>query len=85
MPVDSGNIPAEYFGAVSTSGHQAGAFSLREERDERRINLVLTMAVVAVSVAAAAGAQSEKAMHQPSKGDTMSMTYTGCVESVKDT
>jgi hypothetical protein len=35
-----------------------------------------------MSVTAAVGAQSAKAMHQPSKGDAMSMTYTGCVESV---
>jgi hypothetical protein len=47
-----------------------------------RTNWVLTTAVVAMSVTAAVGAQSAKAMHQPSKGDTMSMTYTGCVESV---
>jgi hypothetical protein len=46
-----------------------------------RTNWVLTTAL-AVSVTAAAGAQSAKAMHQPSKGDAMSMTYTGCVESV---
>ena len=49
-----------------------------------RMNRVLTTAVVAMSVTAAAGAQSAKAMHQPSKGDTMSMTYTGCVESVNN-
>ena len=47
-----------------------------------RMNWVLGTAVVAMSVTAAVGAQSAKAMHQPSKGDTMSMTYTGCVESV---
>src|SRR5262245_58706939 len=47
-----------------------------------RTNEVLTMAVVVMSVAAAVGAQSAKAIHQPSKGDTMSMTYTGCVQSV---
>src|SRR3954454_12238427 len=38
--------------------------------------------VVAVSVTAAVGAPSAKAMGKPSKGATMSMTYTGCVESV---
>jgi len=45
-------------------------------------NEVLTTAVVVMSVAAAVGAQSAKAMHQTSKGDTVSMTYTGCVQSV---
>ena len=40
------------------------------------------MALVAMSVTAAVGAQSEKAMGTPSNGDMMSMTYTGCVESV---
>jgi hypothetical protein len=38
--------------------------------------------VVAMSVTAAVAAQSAKAMGKPSKGGTMSMTYTGCVESV---
>lgn len=47
-----------------------------------RMNWVLSTAVVAMSVTATVGAQSAKAMHQPSKDDTMSMTYTGCVESV---
>ena len=47
-----------------------------------RTNWVLTTAVVAMSVTAAVSAQSAKAMHQPSKGDTMKMTYTGCVETV---
>ena len=47
-----------------------------------RTNWVLTTALIAMSVTAAVGAQSAKAMHQPSKGDAMSMTYTGCVESV---
>ena len=47
-----------------------------------RMNWVLGTAVVAMSVTAAVGAQSAKAKHQPSKADTMSMTYTGCVESV---
>jgi len=47
-----------------------------------RTNRVLTTALMAMSVTAAVGAQSAKAMHQPSKGDAMSMTYTGCVESV---
>ena len=46
-----------------------------------KTNWVLT-AVVAVSLTAAARAQSAKAMHQPSKDGTMSMTYTGCLESV---
>jgi len=47
-----------------------------------RTNWILSTAVVAMSVTAAVGAQSAKAMGKPSKGDTMSMTYTGCVESV---
>ena len=47
-----------------------------------RTKRVLTTAVVAMSVTAAVGAQSATAMHQPSKGDAMSTTYTGCVESV---
>ena len=47
-----------------------------------RTRWVPTMAVMALSVTAAVAAQSAKAMHQPSKGDAMSMTYTGCVESV---
>jgi hypothetical protein len=38
--------------------------------------------VVAMSVTAAVGAQSAKAVDKPSKDGTMSMTYTGCVESV---
>ena len=46
-----------------------------------RTNWVLTSAV-AMSVTAAVGAQSPEAMHQPSKGDAMSTTYTGCVQSV---
>ena len=47
-----------------------------------RTNSILSTAVVAMSVTAAVGAQSTKAIGKPSKGDTMSMTYTGCVESV---
>jgi hypothetical protein len=47
-----------------------------------RANWILTTAAVAMSVTAAAGAQSAKAMHQPSKDDTMRMTYTGCVTPV---
>ena len=47
-----------------------------------RTNWILTTAVVALSVTAAVGAQSGKAMGKPSKGDAMSTTYTGCVESV---
>ena len=47
-----------------------------------RANWILTAAVVAMSVTAAVDAQSAKAMGKPSKGDTMSTTYTGCVESV---
>lgn len=47
-----------------------------------RTNWILSTAVVAMSVTAAVGAQSANAMGRPSKGDTMSMTYTGCVQSV---
>jgi len=47
-----------------------------------RTNWVLATAVVAITVAAAVGAQSASTMQQPAKGETMSMTYTGCVESV---
>jgi hypothetical protein len=47
-----------------------------------RTNWILSTAAVAMSVTAAVGAQSAKTMGKPSKGDTMSMTYTGCVESV---
>jgi hypothetical protein len=35
-----------------------------------------------MSVTAAVGAQSTRAAGKPSKGDAMTMTYTGCVESV---
>lgn len=47
-----------------------------------RTNWVLTTAVVAMSATASVGAQSGKPTNQPSKGDAMTMTYTGCVESV---
>ena len=47
-----------------------------------RTNWVLATAVVAITVTAAVGAQSASTMQQPAKGETMSMTYTGCVESV---
>jgi hypothetical protein len=47
-----------------------------------RTNWILTTVVVAMSVTAAVGAQSTRAVGKPSKGDAMSMTYTGCVESV---
>ena len=47
-----------------------------------RTNWILGTAVVAMSVTAAVGAQSAKEMEMPSKGDTMRVTYTGCVESV---
>src|SRR5512135_1488259 len=77
-----GKIFRGIFGTVSTLGHQAGAFSLLEERERMRTNWVLTTAVMAMSVTAAVGAQSAKAMHRPSKGDAMSVAYTGCVESV---
>ena len=47
-----------------------------------RTNWILGTAVVAMSVTAAVGAQSTKGMEKPSKDSMMSMTYTGCVESV---
>jgi len=47
-----------------------------------KTNWMLTTAVVAISVTAVMGAQSATATQQPSKGDTMTVTYTGCVESV---
>jgi len=47
-----------------------------------RTNWVLTTAVLAMSVTSSVGAQSAGAVHPPSKGDTVSMTYTGCVASV---
>ena len=46
-----------------------------------RTNWILTTAVMAVSVTVVAAAQSPKAMGKPSM-DPMSMTYTGCLESV---
>ena len=45
-------------------------------------NWILATAVIAMSATAAVGAQSAKGMAKPSKGDAMSATYTGCVESV---
>jgi hypothetical protein len=47
-----------------------------------RTNWILSTAVVAMSVTAVVGAQTTKDMGKPTKGETMSMTYTGCVESV---
>jgi len=47
-----------------------------------RTNWVLATAVVAITVTAAVGAQSASTMQQPAKGETMSVTYAGCVESV---
>ena len=43
---------------------------------------MLTTTIVALSLTAAAGAQSEQGMGKRSKGDSTRMTYTGCVESV---
>ena len=80
MSINSGNIPRNI---SAPSRHQVikrARFSLLEERDEMRTNWVLTAAVVAMSVTAAVG--SANATHQPSKGGTMSVTYTGCVETV---
>jgi hypothetical protein len=39
-------------------------------------------ALVVVAVSATVGAQSGKGMNEPKMGDTMNMTYTGCVEVV---
>src|SRR4030095_13067984 len=50
--------------------------------DKMRTNWILTTVVVTMSVTAAVGAQYTRAGGKPSKGDTMTMTYTGCVESV---
>jgi len=47
-----------------------------------RTNCILAAALAGISATVAVGAQSATAMHQPSKDGTMSMTYTGCVESV---
>jgi hypothetical protein len=47
-----------------------------------RTNWILTTVLVTMSVTAAVGAQSTSAVGKPSKGDAMTMTYTGCVESV---
>ena len=47
-----------------------------------KMNGMVSAVVVAVSVTAAASAQSAKVAGKPSKADAMSMTYTGCVESV---
>src|SRR5512138_2132164 len=83
MSIGSGNIPRNI---SRPSRHQvikqARSACSNEERDGMRMNWMLSAAVVAMSVTAAAGAQSTKAMGKPSKGDTMSMTYTGCVQSV---
>lgn len=46
-----------------------------------RANRIWSTAVVAIAVTAAPGAQSTKDMSTPSKA-AMSVTYTGCVESV---
>lgn len=49
-----------------------------------RTNWILSTAVLAIGVTAVAAAQSATPMGKPSKGkgDTMSETYTGCLESV---
>jgi len=46
------------------------------------MNWILAAAVAGISATAAVAAQSTTDMHQPSKGGTMSMMYTGCVQSV---
>lgn len=47
-----------------------------------RMNWMLSVAVVALSVTAAVGAQSAKPEAMPSSGGMMDMTYTGCVMAV---
>ena len=47
-----------------------------------RTHWMLSMAVVAMSVTAAVGAQSTKAKGKGPKPDTMRITYTGCVQSI---
>ena len=49
-----------------------------------RTNWILSTAALVMCVTAAAAAQSATPMGKPSKGkgDTMSVTYTGCLESV---
>lgn len=47
-----------------------------------RTNWMLSVAVVAMSVTAAVGAQSAKPAGMSANGDMMSMTYTGCVMAV---
>ena len=48
-----------------------------------RMNWILSAAAVALSVTAAVGAEPAKTTEKmPLKVDAMSMTYTGCVESV---
>jgi hypothetical protein len=77
-----GKYSGEYFATTATSGDRAGAFSPLERGERQmRTSWILIMAVIAMSVTAAAGAQSTTAMGKPAKGDTMTMTYTGCVES----
>lgn len=41
-----------------------------------------SIAVVVVAVSSEAGAQSGKNMSKPAMGDTMTTTYTGCLEAV---
>jgi hypothetical protein len=81
MSNDGGNIPRNIRHRLDIRS-SGGRVSLLEERERMRTNWVLTTTVMAMSVTAAVGAQSAKAMHQPSKGDAMSVAYTGCVESV---
>ena len=47
-----------------------------------RTNWILSVAVVAISVTAAVGAQSAKPAAMSSNGGMMEMTYTGCVMAV---
>jgi hypothetical protein len=48
-----------------------------------RMNGILNTAIMVMSISAAPGAQSGTAIDKPlMKNDTMTMTYTGCVESV---
>ena len=47
-----------------------------------RTNWILSVAIVAISVTAAVGAQSAKPAAMSSNGGMMDMTYTGCVMAV---
>src|SRR5574342_114372 len=93
IPARGGSIPASLRGRrrkvprnnpapFRHSDQQAGAEQPAPNEERDMTNWILSTAIVAMSVTAAVGAQSAAGMGKPAKGDTMSMTYTGCVESV---